>query len=205
MKINKYLIVFLVLIIALGLVGCNHSQFSENGEEDSQNSSSSSNQDKDLVITPVHFAGLNASSTKADVRKIYGDPNEIKEAIYPQGAFYDIYHLMYLDIQGDMEFYYYNDDPNDLFRATFIIDPNNFSSSENYKNAVARTREYFESVLKANHYNMSDASTVDKLSLQWTRNDLDYAYSIYSTEIYDDNFQNSHECTVVQFNKLIFD
>ncbi len=150
-------------------------------------------------LSPIHFKGLNDTSTRKDVEALYGIASETKEAIYPEEYYYDIYYVSFLDISGEMDFFYYEDSPNDLFRVTFTIDSRDFSSYEEYSKAVEKTYRYFvESLIE---YQLLDKSTEDKVSIQWIKENLNYAYSIYSSQMHDGNFDNIRDCTVFQFNE----
>lgn len=150
---------------------------------------------------PIHFKGLDYSTTRDDIEMLYGEPDEVKEFIYPQGEFYDVYEAEFLGIKGELLFTYFNDSDN-LFMARFIIDSNDFESYKEYEKAVTKTYRYFNKVLSQHERrNISDG---DGISVSWARNEDMYAYSMYDTQRSELGISvDPRDCTVFQFNKYL--
>lgn len=148
---------------------------------------------------PVHFKGLDYSTMRSDIVELYGEPDEIREFIYPDGKFYDVYKAEFLGIKGELEFRYF-DGGDDLFSAQFIIDSKDFESYEEYEKAVNKTYKYFNKVLS--DYQIWDTSDDERISISWARSTDKYAYSMYNTQTSDTGFTDDlSDCTVFQFNK----
>ncbi|MBQ4052324.1 MAG: hypothetical protein IJD09_01590 [Clostridia bacterium] len=148
---------------------------------------------------PVHFKGLDYSTMRSDIQELYGEPDEIKEFIYPAGEFYDVYKAEFLGIKGDLEFRYF-DGGDDLFCAQFIIDSKDFESYAEYEKAVNKTYKYFNRVLSG--YQIWDRSDDEGINISWEKSANKYAYSVYNTQTSDTGFTDDfRDCTIFQFNK----
>ncbi len=149
---------------------------------------------------PVHFRQLEFSTTRSDIQKLYGKPDEIKEIIYPEDEFYDVYNAEFLGIRGNLEFRYF-DDGEDLFAAQFVIDSYDFESYTEYQAAVNKTYKHFHKTLS--RYQIRNTSDENRIYISWSRDNDNYAYCMYNTSISDTGFtDNSRSGTVFQFSKF---
>ncbi len=148
---------------------------------------------------PVHFKGLDYSTTRSDVKELYGEPDKTEEYVYPQGEFYDVYEAEFLGIKGELTFHYFQG-KDDLFSARFMIDSKDFESYEEYKKAVNKTYRYFGKVLYK--YQVWDQSKDGEINISWSRSTDKYAYSMYESQTSDTGYSNDfRDCTIFQFNK----
>ncbi len=151
--------------------------------------------------SPTHFKGLTDASSKKDVVELYGEPDEVKEALYPQDYTYDYYEISFLGNKGKMEFHYH-EGTDELFRADFLIDSNDFSSNDEYIQAVNKHIKHFSE--KLSDFNKYDMSTKEKTNISWTKENVNYSYMIYGSETYDEidgKIENFRECMIFQFSE----
>lgn len=151
-----------------------------------------------LPSTPIHFKGLKPYTTQSEIRNLYGEPDEIKEYIYPEGHFYDIYEISFLGIKGKLEFFYQKNSDN-LLQASFTIDSKDFETYEEYEEAINKTCKYFDRVLSA--YQRQDNSVDGDIDISWFRTHDKHSYSMFNTQIIDTELSNNiSDGTVFQFH-----
>ncbi len=152
---------------------------------------------------PIHFRGLDSSTMRSDIYELYGQPDKIEEYVYPAGEFYDVYYAEFLGVKGTLEFKYFTDGNNDdLFVAEFIINSKDFASEKEYKEAVNKTYIHFKKVLSS--YQMRDDTDNERAYIVWSRSTDDYAYSMYETQMIDNDFpEGANDCTLFRFNKYL--
>lgn len=150
---------------------------------------------------PIHFKYLDYSTTRSDIHKFYGKPDEIKEFTYPKGEFYDVYECEFLGVKGNLEFEYF-DNGEDLSQALFIIDSNDFDSYKEYEKAANKTYKYFNKVLFS--YQRRNTSGDGEVEISWVRRADNFAYSMYNTQTSDTGYADDlRDCTIFQFDKYL--
>ena len=155
-----------------------------------------------LPRQPVHFKGLDYYSTRRDTISLYGEPDEIKEFIYPKGRFYDSYEKTFLGVKGELKVEYF-DNTEYISNIQFVIDSKDYNSISEYQKAVKKTYKYFNRNLPSNLKTVH--SKENDISIFWSFDKYGYAYGIYNTEIIPDSgFISSDddisEGMVFQFN-----
>lgn len=150
---------------------------------------------------PIHFRHLDFSTTRSDVENYYGEPDETREFVYPNGKFYEVYEAEYLGVEGELEFTYL-ENSEELYVAQFIVYSNDFASYEDYEKAVDKTYKYFNMVLSG--YQKYSTNVKDNINTYWSRDEDDYIYSMYESQKITDGLTDySGDCTIFQFNKFI--
>ncbi len=149
-----------------------------------------------LLGKPLHFIELDRYSTRDDIYRWLGEPDEQEEYLYPNGSYYDVYKTKILGVPGEISVDYF-EGTDDVFVVQFTVNSVDFKSQAAYERATARTRLYFESVLS--RWQKNDHSDDEDFSISWVNRDRHIAYTIYDSKIYDKNF-NESDGMIFQFN-----
>lgn len=90
---------------------------------------------------PVHFNNLGPDSTRDDIIDLYGEPIGTTKI----GGF-ELYEAKFLNVKGHIVVQY-AENSDKVYTVQFAIRSSDFKSYDQYKNAVKKTRDYFDAVL----------------------------------------------------------
>ena len=161
------------------------------------------------LTQPEHFKGLNKDTTREDILSIYGEPDETVEYVYPEGQFYDVYNVEYLEVNGEIQVHYF-DNTDNVYRVQFMINSVNFDNPKDYEKAVKKTNKYFERACK----NMirTDFSEENEVSISFADTEKEVYYMIYTNRTYNgtrDEMNSAYDesklsdCMCYQFSKSL--
>ncbi len=145
------------------------------------------------LATPVHFKGLDFSSTHSDIEELYGKPKSTNGSS-------DFYDAEFLGVEGSLKVLYL-DDRNNVYTVSFTIDSKDFESKKEYEKAVHKTQKYFDYILS--DYQKSYQNDEHGDVIFWQKNSK-YSYSMQSMELtsLEPEYEKS-EITVFYFMKNI--
>ena len=152
-----------------------------------------------INMKPVHFRGLDYSTTLTDVRELYGEPNEVIEIPYTDGETYDFYETQFLGVQGQLKFYYFDGTEN-LHMTEFVINSKDFQSHKEYQKAVSKTYKHFSKTLTG--YIKRDDSKNNEIDISWSIGGEHYEYSMFTAQRSDTGISSDlSDCTIFRFCK----
>lgn len=147
---------------------------------------------------PTHFRDIKFSTTRTDIREIYGNPS-----LETEDEYCDRYEAEFLGVNGTLEFMYLRDGAT-LYNAQFVIDSKDFKTYVEYQKAVNKTLKHFNKTLSG--YQTIQSIDEQGINATWSKtNEEREVYLAYATQISDDDYVNgSRLATVFQYTKLYY-
>lgn len=150
----------------------------------------------DMPDAPDHFVGINETTDKQHIRRIYGNPIAVYESERSE-----VYLLTFLGVKGRTSVTYMNNSDT-VLAVLFNIISSEFNSMEEYEDAVNRTLLHFKSRLS--HLIYKDETINGYRNYQWHNVKARYAYSIYHSYTFIKNENGQYDkipMVIVQYNR----